>query len=38
MDILNVSKAGYSTFLEIHLCVTISLVSNDEIPCNFRGK
>ena len=35
---LNVSKAGYSTFLEVHLCVTISLVSNDEIPCNFRGK
>ena len=36
--VLNVSKAGYSTFLEIHICVTISLVSNYEIPCNFRGK
>ena len=35
---LNVSKAGYSTFLEIHFCVTISLVNNDEILCNFGGK
>ena len=34
---LNVVKAGYSTFLEIHICVTVSLVSNHEIPCNFRG-
>ena len=35
--VLNVVKAGCSTFLEIHFCVTISLVSNHEIPCKFRG-
>ena len=33
--LLNVVKAGCSTFLEIHICVTLSLVSNHENPATL---